>query len=138
MMTNVLLWAVAVLVLAGFVQGLTGFGFGMITMALLPLVMGFDQAQAVVTLAGLTTTLMMTGLTLKHLHWPSTVACGWEPSSASLSVSACYPPCRTGWCYERWAWRFVPWLSLTWQPAGKRRFTGRAGQVGLPAWPAEH
>lgn len=72
MITTALAWTVGVLVLAGFVQGLTGFGFGMVAMGLLPLVIGLEQALAVATLAGLATTLTNTGLTLKHLRWPST------------------------------------------------------------------
>ena len=74
MITTALAWTVVVLALAGFVQGLTGFGFGMVAMGLLPLVIGLEQALAVATLAGLATTLTTTGLTLKHLHWPSTGA----------------------------------------------------------------
>jgi uncharacterized membrane protein YfcA len=65
---------VGVLVLAGFVQGLTGFGFGMVVMGLLPPLIGIEQALAVATLAGLATTLANTGLTLRHLHWSSTGA----------------------------------------------------------------
>lgn len=38
---------------AAFVQGLTGFGFGMVAMALLPLVMGFRQATLLVAVLGL-------------------------------------------------------------------------------------
>jgi len=60
---------VAALALAGFVQGLTGFGFGLIAMGLLPLVVGIDEAQAVTTLAGIAACLALTGLTLRHVRW---------------------------------------------------------------------
>jgi uncharacterized membrane protein YfcA len=63
--------AVGVLALAGFVQGLTGFGFGMIAMGLLPQVLGLERAQAIVTVAGLTAFLAMTGLTLRDVRWSS-------------------------------------------------------------------
>ncbi len=74
MISGAVAFTVGVLALAGFVQGLTGFGFGMIAMGLLPLMIGLEQALAVATLAGLATTLTTTGLTLRHLHWPSTGA----------------------------------------------------------------
>lgn len=74
MISSVVAFTVGVLALAGFVQGLTGFGFGMVVMGLLPPLIGIEQALAVATLAGLATTLANTGLTLRHLHWPSTGA----------------------------------------------------------------
>jgi uncharacterized membrane protein YfcA len=42
-----------VLACAGFVQGLTGFGFGLVSMSLLPAVLGIKEAAAVGTLYGL-------------------------------------------------------------------------------------
>jgi len=71
MTTDELLLAVGVLVLAGFVQGLTGFGFGMTAMSLLPLVMGLTAAQSVVTLTSTAACLLMTAVTLKHVPWSS-------------------------------------------------------------------
>ena len=69
-MTTVMLIATTgVLAVAGFVQGLTGFGFGMVAMGLIPSILGFDQAQAVVTLMGLATCLTMTGLAARHVSW---------------------------------------------------------------------
>ena len=44
---------IAVLACAGFVQGLTGFGFGLISMSLLPAVLGIKQAAAIGTFYGL-------------------------------------------------------------------------------------
>jgi len=35
---------------AGFVQGLTGFGFGLVSMSLMPLVIGVKQAAAISTM----------------------------------------------------------------------------------------
>src|SRR5687767_2197179 len=37
------------LVCAGFVQGLTGFGFGLVSMSFMPLVLGIKQAAAIST-----------------------------------------------------------------------------------------
>lgn len=45
------------LVLAGFVQGLTGFGFGLVSMSLLPLMIGLKQAAMVATIYGLLVTV---------------------------------------------------------------------------------
>ena len=52
------------LLLAGFVQGLTGFGFGLVTMSLLPLAIGLKPAAAVSTIF----TLMATTVTFFR-HW---------------------------------------------------------------------
>jgi uncharacterized protein len=60
-----------VLALAGFAQGLTGFGFGLIAMGLLPLVVGLDEAQAVATLTGVVACVAMTGVALRHVQWSS-------------------------------------------------------------------
>jgi uncharacterized membrane protein YfcA len=61
-----------VMVLAGLAQGLTGFGFGLIAMGLLPLVIGLDEAQAVATLTGVVACVAMTGVAIKHVQWSST------------------------------------------------------------------
>ena len=71
MTAAVLLSAVGALALAGFVQGLTGFGFGLVAMALLPALLGLDQAQAVATVMGLVTVAAMTGMTLRDVRWSS-------------------------------------------------------------------
>ena len=42
---------------AGFVQGLTGFGFGLVSMSLLPLVIGIKQAAAISTIFSLLATV---------------------------------------------------------------------------------
>ena len=71
MTTEELLLAVGVLALAGFVQGLTGFGFGMTAMSLLPLVMGLPAAQSVVTLTSTAACLLMAAVTLRDVPWSS-------------------------------------------------------------------
>ncbi|EEF61447.1 sulfite exporter TauE/SafE family protein [Pedosphaera parvula] len=45
------------LAIAGFVQGLTGFGFGLVSMSLLPLILGLKQAAMVGTIYGLVATV---------------------------------------------------------------------------------
>ncbi len=69
MTTDDLLLATAVLSLAGFVQGLTGFGFGMTAMSLLPLVLGLHEAQAVVTLTSTAACVLMAAFTLRNVPW---------------------------------------------------------------------
>lgn len=64
-----LLIAVAILTLAAFTQGLTGFGFGLISMALLPLVLPVKDATVI--LAPLTVVTCATTLhaVRRHLRW---------------------------------------------------------------------
>ena len=70
-MTNeILILATAALALAGFVQGLTGFGFGITAMSLLPWVLGLDEAHAVVTLTSTAACLLMCAVTLRDAPWP--------------------------------------------------------------------
>src|SRR5580765_2318860 len=45
------------LVCAGFVQGLTGFGFGLVSMSLMPLVINVKQAAAISTVFSLVATI---------------------------------------------------------------------------------
>lgn len=71
MTTNTLVLAVAVLTLAGFVQGLTGFGFGMTAMSMLPSIMGLVTAQAVVTITSTAACLLMAAVTLRDVPWSS-------------------------------------------------------------------
>jgi uncharacterized protein len=72
MTLNSLVSVAGVLALAGFAQGLTGFGFGLIAMGLLPLVVGLDEAQAVATLTGVVACVAMAGVALRHVQWSST------------------------------------------------------------------
>jgi uncharacterized membrane protein YfcA len=69
MTTETLLLAVGALTLAGFVQGLTGFGFGMTAMSLLPLVLSLVDAQAIVTLTSSAACLLMAAVTLREVPW---------------------------------------------------------------------
>lgn len=69
MITNSLLLAILALSLAGFVQGLTGFGFGMTSMSLLPLAVGLTDAQAIVTLTSTVACLLMAAVTLRQTPW---------------------------------------------------------------------
>lgn len=71
MTTEILLAAVSVVTLAGFVQGLTGFGFGMVAMGLLPAVIGLGEAQAVATLTGIAACVTKTTISLEHVRWSS-------------------------------------------------------------------
>lgn len=70
-MTAALLTAVGVLSLASFVQGLAGFGFGLVAMAILPSLLGIGEAQAIVTVAGMTATLTRTFISLPDVQWSS-------------------------------------------------------------------
>ncbi|MEY2430203.1 MAG: uncharacterized protein QOJ40_3088, partial [Verrucomicrobiota bacterium] len=45
------------LVCAGFVQGMTGFGFGLVSMSLMPLVIGVKQAAAISTVFSILATV---------------------------------------------------------------------------------
>ncbi|MGH7134344.1 MAG: sulfite exporter TauE/SafE family protein [Pirellulales bacterium] len=69
MSNDSLLLAVTALALAGFVQGLTGFGFGMTAMSLLPLVVSLVDAQAIVTLTSTAACLLMAAVTLRDVPW---------------------------------------------------------------------
>ncbi|HVA50378.1 MAG TPA: sulfite exporter TauE/SafE family protein [Pirellulales bacterium] len=71
MPTETLLLATLVLALAGFTQGLTGFGFGITAMSLLPWVLGLDEAHAVVTLTSTAACLLMAAVTLRDVPWRS-------------------------------------------------------------------
>lgn len=61
--------AIVIISLAGFAQGLSGFGFGLISMGLLPMWMDLNEAQAIATLTGLAGCVAMTGITVTHVRW---------------------------------------------------------------------
>lgn len=69
MTTEELLLAIAALSLAGFIQGLTGFGFGMTAMSLLPLAVALTDAQAIVTLTSTAACVVMATVTLRDAPW---------------------------------------------------------------------
>src|SRR5262245_12195263 len=50
-------YVIAILACAGFVQDLTGFGFGLVSMSLLPAIMDLRQAAALATFYGLLVTI---------------------------------------------------------------------------------
>lgn len=54
---------IAILSCAGFVQGMTGFGFGLVSMSLLPAILGLKQAAAIGTFYGL---LVIIGTFIRH------------------------------------------------------------------------
>jgi uncharacterized membrane protein YfcA len=59
----------AITLAASFISGLSGFGFGLVAMAILPLLMGIKLANAFVSFCGLA---IFTGLTIplrKHIAW---------------------------------------------------------------------
>ncbi|MSU58225.1 MAG: sulfite exporter TauE/SafE family protein [Pedosphaera sp.] len=59
----------AALVLAGFVQGLTGFGFGLVSMSLLPLVISIKQAAAFSTVFSLLATFSIFFRHYREYNW---------------------------------------------------------------------
>lgn len=54
---------IAILSCAGFVQGMTGFGFGLVSMSMLPAILGLKQAAAIGTFYGL---LVIIGTFIRH------------------------------------------------------------------------
>ena len=66
---NTLLLVVAVLTAAGFIQGLTGFGFSLFAMGLLPRLLAMEETQAVVTVNSLVACLAMAGVSWRDVQW---------------------------------------------------------------------
>ena len=64
-----MLEVILVLSLAGFVQGLTGFGFGLAAVALLPLVLELKDAQVVVALLNVVVCMVTFLATWRHFRW---------------------------------------------------------------------
>lgn len=64
-----LLLPLGILTLAGFTQGLTGFGFGLVSMALLPLLLPVREAAAVVAALNLVTCAVTLWGVRDHLCW---------------------------------------------------------------------
>ncbi|HZQ47946.1 MAG TPA: sulfite exporter TauE/SafE family protein, partial [Verrucomicrobiae bacterium] len=63
------LFLVLTLACAGFVQGLSGFGFGMVSMALMPLFMGVKQAAVISTAFTLLATLITFARHYREYNW---------------------------------------------------------------------
>jgi uncharacterized membrane protein YfcA len=57
------------LVCAGFVQGMTGFGFGLVSMSLMPLVIGVKQAAAISTVFSLLATVTIFARYYREYKW---------------------------------------------------------------------
>lgn len=55
--------------LSGFVQGVTGFGFGLAAVALLPLLLGLKDAQVVVALLNVVVCMVTFLATWRHFRW---------------------------------------------------------------------
>jgi uncharacterized membrane protein YfcA len=64
-----LLLSLAILTVAGFTQGLTGFGFGLVSMALLPLLLPVKEAAVVVAVLNLVTCVFTLWAVRRHLCW---------------------------------------------------------------------
>lgn len=79
-MDRMMLLAVAAIALSGFVQSVTGFGFGLVSMALLPLLIGFKDAYAIIAIMVLVTCTMTLMTNVRHYRWRQ---------GLSLLVSAC-------------------------------------------------
>jgi uncharacterized protein len=69
MTPGVLTGVVLTLTLAGFLQGLSGFGFGLTAMALLPLVLDLTEAQAVITVVNLVVCVVNAVALWRHFAW---------------------------------------------------------------------
>ncbi len=66
---SLLLLTVATLALAGFVQSLTGFGFGLVAMALLPLFLPFKEAYFIIIIPNLVVCAINFAANYRHFQW---------------------------------------------------------------------
>ena len=69
MMSTTVIGIILVIGLAGFTQGVTGFGFGLVAMPLLPLLMGLKEAVALTVLLNLIVCGMMLLSVRAHYSW---------------------------------------------------------------------
>ncbi len=60
---------VAALALSGFVQSVTGFGFGLVSMSLLPLLLGYQDAYTMVAILNLVVCIMTLASNIRHYRW---------------------------------------------------------------------
>ncbi len=60
---------ILILALAGFTQGMTGFGFGLVSMALLPLFLPFKDALVVVAVLNVPVCLLTLYANRRHVQW---------------------------------------------------------------------
>lgn len=66
---SVLILTVATLALAGFVQSVTGFGFGLVAMPLLPLLLPFKEAYSVIIIPNLVVCAVNFVANRRHFRW---------------------------------------------------------------------
>jgi len=60
---------VAALALSGFVQSITGFGFGLVSMSLLPLFLGYKDAYTTIAIMNLVVCGMTLASNIRHYRW---------------------------------------------------------------------
>lgn len=66
---SIMFLTVGALALSGFVQSVTGFGFGLVSMSLLPLVLGFNDAYTMVAILNLVVCTMTLVNNIRHYRW---------------------------------------------------------------------
>lgn len=69
MISHILIGCILALALAGFVQGALGFGFGMVSMSLLPLFIFVKEAAPLVVIFTLPIVLLVFYVHWRHCHW---------------------------------------------------------------------
>ena len=68
-MDTMMLLAVGAIALSGFVQSVTGFGFGLVSMALLPLLLDYKDAYSIIAIMVLVTCTMTLLSNIRHYRW---------------------------------------------------------------------
>jgi len=66
---TILLLTIATITLSSFVQSVTGFGFGLVAMSLLPLFLGFNSAYCVLIIPNLAVCTMNFAVNCRHFRW---------------------------------------------------------------------
>jgi uncharacterized protein len=66
---SVLLLTIATMAFAGFVQSVTGFGFGLVAMALLPLFLKFQEAYFIIVIPNLVVCATNFAANYRHFQW---------------------------------------------------------------------
>ncbi len=127
MIATPVLVAVGVLSLAGFVQGLTGFGFGLVAMALLPSLLGMPEAQAIVTLTGIAACLTRTCISLPHVQW-SSIGRLWLGAAIGVPLGFSLLAAAPQALVLRWLGAAICAMVLFEIAVARRR------QVSLPPW----
>jgi len=91
-----LTWAVGALVIAAacFVQGLAGFGIGLVSLAFLPLLMSPADAIVLITLYATVFTVVIFLPLRRDFTLHGMRSCWWAPSSRLRRASSSSPSCR--------------------------------------------